>query len=200
MSLDMMKKRRMPCMERWERIIAAARRLECDLINGQSISPQRLAICVQYLGAADLLYRTGAFREAFKEVPIVTSQLIELDEGMDYEALLPKPSAGLILNPTLESGDILGGADPDIVSGDCIIDIKTTLKPATDSQRLRQVCGYAALSTIERNFPHIQRVGFCFPRQNLFVHYTLDEIFDGRWEDFRDGFIQAIKNLTASRM
>ena len=179
---------------RWSKLLEAARSLQNALIIGSMTDPARLAICSQYLGAADLLVRVGTFRPDFKHSDTITNELVKLDACLDYAPLLPLDGGLLCLNPGLPAGRQIGGADPDIIAGSTVIDIKTTIRPSADSTRLRQICAYAALCDVGGiraaggrmvALPPITHVGLSFSRQNLHVRYSLDELFAGRYDNYK---------------
>lgn len=83
-----------------------------------------------------------------------SAQLREVAEEVERLLNVASPLWGLasskplLLNPTFgAASEAVGGADADIIAGDCIIDIKTTSSDGVDRQHLLQLVGYAALAT-----------------------------------------------------
>ena len=73
------------------------------------------------------------------------------------------------MNPTCgESSRTVGGADADLITGDLLIDFKTTAKKVIDATQLDQLFGYFLLARNEGktdpDFPDIRRVGLYFCR------------------------------------
>ena len=190
---------------RWQKFMQAARKLQLDNVHTPA-DPVRLARCSQFLGAADLLYRVGTFRPDFSAPDAVTSELMALDACFPYEALLPEKGS-VYLNPELHAGDDVGGADPDIISGSAIIDIKTTIKPSADASRMRQICAYAVLCNrsgikvngIGHSLPRITHAGFAFSRQGIHVQYELNELFRDGYEAFHEEMDEAMRDYGKGR-
>ena len=63
---------------------------------------------------------------------------------------------------------MVGGADADLITGDMLIDFKTTTKKVMDATQLDQLFGYFLLARNEGktdpDFPDIRRVGLYFCR------------------------------------
>lgn len=169
---------------RWKYLLEKAHELHEGFISGAEIPIERIANCVQYLGAIDLLYRAGRFNVEFKHKPEITKELIELDKVFDPIRIF-NPQRICILNPILEAGNRLGGADADIFIDNTLIDIKTTIKPSTDASRMKQLAGYLSLYNMEgislsdnvKLQVPCRDVGIYFSRHGTLSSWNINEIF-----------------------
>lgn len=90
----------------------------------------------------------------------------------------------LILNPTFGAGSsLVGGADADIISGDTLIDVKTTKFPMVKENYYHQLVGYWALSHIGGvdgvDGHKIGRLGIYFSRHGVLYTIPLPKMDDG---------------------
>ncbi|MEM6748081.1 MAG: hypothetical protein AAF608_11745 [Pseudomonadota bacterium] len=128
--------------------------------------------------------------------------------SMELEAMLDLFDPGIFecfgdrieLNPRFAWGDVVGGADGDILVGDCLIELKATKKLSVTGDYLRQLAGYAALDHLGRkrgkqctDRPRINRVAIYFARHNQLVQLTLDELFPN------DGFAKFCAEFEAEQ-
>ncbi len=75
----------------------------------------------------------------------------------------------MLLNPVFAaSSQLVGGADADLITGDLLVDIKTTKKSAIDVVHLDQLLGYLLLArkarSVDPTFPVVDRVGLYYSR------------------------------------
>jgi len=89
----------------------------------------------------------------------------------------------LLLNPTFgESSKIVGAADADLISGNSLIELKTTKASEYDPQWLDQLLGYLLLARNERRrdptFPQINRLSLYFCRHAHFLHLNATHFTD----------------------
>jgi hypothetical protein len=75
----------------------------------------------------------------------------------------------LILNPNFQdSSKLVGGADADLLTGDLLVDFKTTKNNTMDGRDFDQLFGYFLLARNQRRidptFPQVNRVGLYFSR------------------------------------
>ncbi len=75
----------------------------------------------------------------------------------------------LLLNPVFELASLLvGGADADLISGDTLVDFKTTMNSSMATQNLDELFGYYLLARRQRQadptFPAINRLALYFAR------------------------------------
>ncbi|MGH7641639.1 MAG: hypothetical protein ACRENX_01245 [Candidatus Dormibacteria bacterium] len=106
----------------------------------------------------------------------VTTDLTRLSRAFhDTQGdLLGQPAT---LNPMF--GDVsgkLGGADADLIVGDRLIDIKTSVNPAPGPTDPYQLLGYALADTDDRY--GIRGVGFYYSRRPTLVQWSLQEYCD----------------------
>jgi hypothetical protein len=75
----------------------------------------------------------------------------------------------MLLNPTFrETSDLVGGADTDLITGDMLLDFKTTRKQEIEVVDLDQLLGYFLLARhrrrVDPTFPAINRLALYFCR------------------------------------
>jgi hypothetical protein len=78
----------------------------------------------------------------------------------------------MLLNPTFgEASELVGGGDTDLITGDTLVDFKTTKSSEMTAVDLNQLFGYYLLarhqSKIDPSFPTINRVAFYFCRHGF---------------------------------
>ena len=93
--------------------------------------------------------------------------LLALLDIVPFDLLLDDHT--LVLNPCfLVSGALVGGADADLLSGDMLVDFKTTKKPHMKVVDLDQILGYLLLALNEQRldptFPEVNRLAIYFCR------------------------------------
>lgn len=162
----------------------------------------------QYLAEMDLLVRSfwgpDPNFNATHRVALELEALTKLFDPAQFEELGDRVE----LNPKFAWGDKIGGADGDILVGDCLIEFKTTKKLSVTGNYLRQLAGYAALDHLGRSEgqectdrPAIARVSIYFARFNKLTELTLDELFpDGGFTKFCDEFVAEQKEPFSQRM
>ena len=93
----------------------------------------------------------------------------------DFEQGLPdlwgRPA---ILNPTFDGSGFVGGADADLISDGCLIDVKTTINPLKDADWIYQLIGYALLDWHDEH--RIERVAVYFSRQVYILEWEVGEL------------------------
>jgi hypothetical protein len=72
------------------------------------------------------------------------ADLCALVDGL-HRSELASRSGRVIANPSFSGGTLVGGADGDLIIGDCLIDAKTTIQRALKRHWVYQVIGYALL-------------------------------------------------------
>lgn len=162
--------------------------------NGASAASWRRPGCVaEYLGLAhpepahqaelayhairlaklDALVRAWTLPRDFEEAsPDDIQDLLALLAVVPFDRLLHPTT--LLLNPSFgESSVLVGGADADIISGDRLIEIKTTMYDEVKVSYLDQLLGYLLLSRRQRlidpSFPKIGRLGLYYARHGTTV-------------------------------
>lgn len=84
-------------------------------------------------------------------------------------------SRSAVLNPTFDGSAHVGGADGDLMLGDCLVEVKTTKDPSPEALRaLRQLLGYVLLDYHDEY--RIRSVGIYFSRQALLYTWPLDAL------------------------
>ena len=134
------------------------------------------------LAQLDEVYRSKRLDSQFETVdPADVQDLIALLAIVPFDALLHKQV--MLLNPTFgESSRLVGGADADLITGDMIVDFKTTKKNAMNATDLDQLLGYFLLARNQQRsdpqFPEIKKLGLYFCR-----HGHLWTINTDNWTD-----------------
>lgn len=91
-----------------------------------------------------------------------------------HTALEPYFGQPYVPNPTFDGSADVGGADADIIIGDTLFEIKTTIKPGIRTEWLRQIMAYALLDYDDRYC--IRNLGFILPRQAHVLTWTLQDL------------------------
>jgi hypothetical protein len=123
------------------------------------------------LAKLDQMYRARRLDPGFEEAAQEDLEdLLGMLAIVPYELLLHDKV--LMLNPTFgETSHLVGGADCDLISGDLLVDFKTTKRGEMQAKDLDQLVGYFLLARHQRRadarFPEIKRVAFYFCRHGL---------------------------------
>jgi hypothetical protein len=108
----------------------------------------------------------------------------------------------LVLNPTFgESSSLVGGADADLITGDLLVDFKTTKQPEMSADDLDQLLGYFLFArrqrTIDRRFPPINKLGFYFSRHgHLWTAETSQWTSNPRFSEIEEWFFKRASELS----
>lgn len=155
-----------------------------------------LSTQTQYMAHADLLYRTrSAFDGYVNASGRVAQELTALLEQFDPQRLF-EPKDRIILNPEFALGEIVGGADGDIIVDDRLIEFKTTKRLSLNKNCLIQLAGYAVLhdlggTKIENGIDRkpLNHVSVYFARHNALIEISIRELFpnDG-YQKFKSVF------------
>ena len=82
------------------------------------------------------------------------------------------PDTGVICGPEFAGSRAVGGADADLIVGNCLYDIKTTVNPRKALPKdLRQLIGYVLLDW--DNKYTLDQVGFYYSRQATYMTWPL---------------------------
>jgi hypothetical protein len=120
------------------------------------------------LAKLDSLYRAGQLDPGFEDAdPADVQDLLALLAIVPFDHLLHDKI--LHLNPTFGGSSLLvGGADADLITGDLLVDLKTTKAGEMQAVDLDQLLGYFLLARHERlvdpAFPEVRRLGLYFCR------------------------------------
>lgn len=120
------------------------------------------------LAKLDSVYRALRLEPDFEEATQDdVEDLIDLLDVVPFEELVHDRI--LLLNPDFgEVSELVSGADADLISGDSLIDIKTTKKGHMEAASLDQMLGYLLLAreahSLDPAFPVINRLGIYFCR------------------------------------
>ncbi len=92
-----------------------------------------------------------------------------------FHAFQGRFSDRAVLNPIFRGSGDVGGADADIIVGNCLVDFKATVKAAIGKLELYQLIGYALLDYDDEY--GIERVGFYMARQGEFIEWPIADLF-----------------------
>jgi hypothetical protein len=159
----------LPPSEVSERIAAvcrAARRALAEYLQESMPSEatrRSLACWATRLAKIDGIYRGNSFDPTYQEAPgEVVNELVALLACVPFE-LLTHPEV-MMLNPVFgEASGLVGGADADLITGDMLVDVKTTNSAEVRGEALDQLFGYFLLAR-RAGMPPLERVGLYFSR------------------------------------
>ena len=166
---------------RWAKIVAAARDAHAAykaMATPTALDREQIARHALRLARVDVSYRS----------PYIDPEPERADEAdvrdvvqlLDLAPCAELGHASLLwLNPTFGIQSLrVGGADADIISGDRLIDIKTTKKPAP-KEDLLQLVSYLLLATAERRrlaaFPDVRQIGVYYARHGYLWLVPVDQ-------------------------
>ncbi|MGD0339917.1 MAG: hypothetical protein ABSB78_14145 [Bacteroidota bacterium] len=155
------------------------------------------------LAKIDIFYRSGYLDPEIEEVDQNDKQdLVDLLSIVPFGVLIN--SEKVILNPGFgESTLLVDGADADLITGDLLVDIKTTSSPLIKPYYLDQLLGYYFLARLENhnnpNYPVINRVGLYFSRHGyLWKMSTSIWINNPLFSETEEWFIKKAKEVFTS--
>ena len=125
--------------------------------------------------------------------------LVAMLDIVPFENLLG--GGRVLLNPVFDdASELVGGADVDLISGDMIVDIKTTKKPVVEAEQLDQLLGYFLLARkqteLDPTFPDIKRVGLYFSRHgHLLCFATTEWTSQPHFLELEERFFSTAKRL-----
>jgi hypothetical protein len=189
------------CRRRVENV----RRLVAAYVAGDASPLREVAAAAQWLAHLDALFRTGELRRPHIGLDLrVHEELLALAEAFD-PARLFAGAGRVFLNPVYAEAARVGGADPDLVVDDFIVDIKTTIRLRVDPAHLRQLAGYAAMQRLgglrlPDGLPSHDRpacwIGIYFARHGVLQRWALEEILPGAaFDRFLETFCREAETL-----
>lgn len=93
------------------------------------------------------------------------------DECAGREGLAGRPT---VLNPTFEGSGDMSGADADLIVGDCLIEIKSTIQLKLRDPVLLQLLGYVLLDYFDEYC--IRSVGLYLARHGVLLRWSLTQL------------------------
>ena len=123
--------------------------------------------------------RTGYDSWPWEEIlkvarPEETSEVMQMAR-LAKEAFGKDGDEIVVLGPTFDGSEYVGGADADFIKGGCLYDIKTTMDPRRDlPSTVRQLIGYALLDWEDQY--QLQKAGIYFSRQREQTDWNLEEL------------------------
>lgn len=118
------------------------------------VTPEQILARIEDAWTCDVVALSGLFRDRFCD-------------------RLTEPA---ILNPTFLGNHDVGGADADLILGDCLLEIKTTMDTSIKGDWLYQLLGYVLLDYDDTH--GIRNLGIYFARQGLLLHWLLGDMLD----------------------
>lgn len=91
-----------------------------------------------------------------------------------YDALGELLTQPAVLGPRFAGSRDAGGAEADLILGDCLVEVKTTVNPCWRRAWLDQLLGYALLDYPDRY--RIRSIGIYLARQATFLRWALDDV------------------------
>jgi len=123
----------------------AKRQHKAFLQNGQVTD--NLVAAVYRLAHLDVAYRSGPDRVNWHGIGY-----LDPGDATDLKALLQRvddnlfrASRACLLHPALAAADLVGGAEPDMILDDCLIDVRTAKEARIDVRDFYQLVGYYLL-------------------------------------------------------
>lgn len=115
------------------------------------------------LAKIDGIYRRNEVDATFEEAPSdLVEELVDLLAVVPFDGLIHPDR--MLLNPTFGAASALvGSADADLISGDTLLDFKTTKSSEVRGEHMDQLFGYFLLNR-RAGFPEVKRVGLYFSR------------------------------------
>ena len=156
------------------------------------------------LARLDEVSRNRSLDPQFETVdPADVQDLIVLLTVVPFDALLHKKV--MLLNPTFgEASLLVGGADADLITGDMLVDFKTTKKNSMNAADLDQLLGYFLLARNQQrgdpHFPEIKRLGLYFCRHGYLWTIDTDNWTDHpQFLDVERWFLKRAEEVFSSR-
>jgi len=177
-------------------------------VGGDATRLREAAAGAQWLAHVDTLHRTGELRNPDARLDVrVHDELLALADAFEPERLFAGAHR-ILLNPTYAEASRVGGADPDLVVDDGIVDIKTTTKLRVDPAHLRQLAGYAAMQLLGgirlpdgglHDAPAAW-IGIYFARHGLLQRWRLEDVLPSRaFEQFYAAFQSEMDALALAK-
>ena len=140
------------------------------------------------LAQLDAVYRAGyigGFHTINEKDIDDLENLLSVAKDVDFFST----SSECLLNPSFrEASKLVGGADADLIIGDTLIDIKTTMNPKQQfSDAWLQIVGYYILNVINNDEYKIKNIGIYFSRHGMLKIFPVDILGDV------ESFIQSFK-------
>lgn len=178
------------------------------LKNKSPTRPEQVDLATHAIRLAKLdgMYRALRLDPSFED-----ADHADVEDLLDMLAIVPIDSLIhselLFLNPTFEeSSKLVGGADTDLISGDMLVDFKTTKRSEMRAKDLDQLLGYFFLARNQRRvdsgFPEIKKLALYFCRHGyLWVLDTTTWMEHPEFSQIEDWFFKRANEVFgASRL
>lgn len=152
-----------------------------------------------FLAQLDVICRSGYINSEFGMCnPHDVEDLFKMVSIIESDRFISKETC--YLNPTFGTASILvGGADADLIIGDLLVDIKSTITPVVTQKHFNQLIGYYLLSLIgginnEKDSKPIKRVGIYFSRHGKLWSMPIKALgSEKEFEEFKNWFIKYMR-------
>lgn len=159
--------------KRADRVLANARNAFENYIIHDPVPDARpqLAAHAIRLARLDLIYRAHFVETEFDRAdPGDVEDLLAMLDVVPFTEF--QLNRRVLLNPTFGTASLeIGGADADLITGDLLIDLKTTKQDTIEASYLDQLLGYYFLARrarlADKRFPLVRQVGLYFARRGF---------------------------------
>ena len=167
-------------------VFEEAKRQHDTFISSGVLTTELIRSCL-FLANLDVIYRTGRTEFAIRkqasdeEATAEVEHVKKLFYAVNWQPFLARRQC--VLNPTFgRAGDLVGGADADIIIDGVLIDLKVTATLSVQRSHLNQLIGYYLLSLIHTKkckpiYP-IHTVAFYFPRADYLLQMPIANYFN----------------------
>lgn len=165
----------------WIPYVSRGKQLFEDFSLDRNVSIEQIAICSQYLANLDNAKRCyNNYNPNFKHNDKLTEELMNLMDIPD-NVLEQFSSNNIYLNPFMRSGKLVKGADADIITDNCIYEIKTVKRLEITEDYIHQLLGYYVLNRMDglyevKTKSVIDSIGVYFSRHKKLYKYDIDDI------------------------
>jgi hypothetical protein len=157
------------------------------------------------LAKLDVVIRAVELDPTFEvAAPEDVEDLLDLLAVVPFDALLDDKL--LVLNPNFgEASKLVGGADTDLITGDMLVDFKTTKSSELQTRDLDQLFGYYLLARhqqqIAPTFPEIKRVALYFCRHGYLWPMDVTKWTDHpQFAEVEEWFFERAKEVFGTRV
>jgi hypothetical protein len=127
-----------------------------------------------YFDSPLLYLKRGARLDDLLELP-TPAQVADLNQlWLGFADEVETIDRGFVCNPRFVGSDDIGGADADLLLGDCLLELKCSKRELNLADVLRQLLGYVLLDYDD--VYGVQRVGVYSARQRALVTFGLHEL------------------------
>lgn len=184
-------------VSRAEEEIRSAKRCVASYVKRSRVTRKHrteMAAHTLRLAKLDAVFRSGYIDDDSNVDPDDVSDVIQLMDIAPFDTLAGERV--LYLNPSFNEYSVrVGGADADLITGDTLIEIKTTKAPEIKRETLRQLIGYLILARAARrdggHTPEIHMLAVYLSRQGFLWRLPCTKIVEHEgFLDMEQWFLQ----------